>query len=201
MEDRSIVLVIANKKDGATFSEGTTVLFPDCTMSIEHKFENEVTEHPVDGKSSISDHVINKNNTISVSGIYNAHNIVRYVGDAIAVENRVADAYRYLLKLRDERLPFSIVSRYDVYNDCVIKSLTIPIAPDQGNTLIFNMDVVQIRKAKRVSTVRLVQLEDVSVPVEDSAAFEQSSGSKQTNRSNTTATVTQADRVINGSRP
>jgi hypothetical protein len=194
----SIVLVIANKKDIARSGLDGTILFPDCTMSIEHRFENEVTEHPIDGKANVSDHVVNKNQTISISGIYNTFNIVQYTGDAVGAQNRVARAYAQLLRLRNDKVRFSIVSRYDTYNNCVIKSLTIPIAPDNGNSLIFNMEVVQVRVSDNIQSVQLIQVENLNESMLDNAAFKKKLGTKQKDRVSTDAAVNRLDAIENG---
>ena len=194
-EDNSVVLIIANKQQASAVG---TLLLPDCVVSITHKFENEVTEHPIDGKASISDHVVNRNVTITLSGIYNTYAIQKYKNDSVSSTNRVAEAYRKLLDLRNSRTPFSVVSKYDVYNDCVVKSLSIPVAPDDGNTLIFNMDVVQVRLSKDFDNVRLVNIEDVSVGVVDSAQVKSQSGVKQKTRTLSDPIVTQLDNIVNG---
>lgn len=193
----SIVFVIANKRSYAADTE-STLLFTDCTVSIDHKFENEITEHPVDGDSNIADHIVNKNVVISFSGIYSAYNLTQYNGDSVPAENRVAEAYSKLLALRNNKQKFSVVSRYDIYNNCVVKSLSIPIAADGGNSLIFSMEVQQIRVTDKFDTVTLVRTEDISQEYADAAALKLSAGNKQKTRTSSSSSVLQLDLLENG---
>lgn len=196
-EDNSVTLIVANKKSASKGLTGT-ILLPDCVVSIDHKFENEVTEHPVDGKASVSDHVVNKNVTFTVSGVYNTYSVDKYFNDSVSAKNRIAEAYNKLLYLRDSKVPFRLVSKYAAYNNCVVRSLNIPVAPDDGNTLIFSMEIVQIRLSKDFDEVRLAQVEDVSQPFVDSAQIKTQSGVKSKTKVSTDKTINQASKVING---
>lgn len=171
-----IVFIVANKKKVNPNVSGVKY-FPDCTLSVTHSFDNDVTEHPVEDGTSFSDHIQNKNKTFSVSGVYNAKSINLYAGDNISQDNRVADAYSFLTSLRDERKTFTLVSRYDVYPDCVVKSLRFPLAPTDGNTLLFEMDLVQIRKAS-VDQVNIVATQNVADFKKDSASRTTNEGKK-----------------------
>jgi hypothetical protein len=172
----NLVFIAANKQ--TTSFSGRPVLLPDCTVSINHKFSNSVTEHPIELGSSVVDHVVNKNLVMNISGIFNQHSLMQYSQSVLNPESKVQEAYDYLVSLRNNRTPFVVVSKYDVYNDCIIRELEIPVAPTDGkSTLIFNMEIVQIRFA-RSEQVTLVQVQDVSTPFKDSAAAKQSTGNK-----------------------
>ncbi|QCQ57961.1 hypothetical protein Barba22A_gp110 [Rheinheimera phage vB_RspM_Barba22A] len=198
MSQQDVVLILANKMQADKLGLGGTFLLPDCTLSIDHKFENDVTEHPIDRGSSVSDHVVNKNVTFSVSGVYNTYSLQKYVQDGVSTQNRVADAYKKLLDLRNSKQQFTLVSRYDIYQNCVVKSLSIPVAPTDGNTLIFSMEITQVRVSQPFRQVTLVQLEDVSEQFVDAAQLKKEAGTKQRTKTSTTPIVNQADKVING---
>lgn len=175
----SIVFIVANKKKGGASVEGMKY-FPDCTVSISHTFDNDVTEHAVEQGGQFSDHVQVKNNMFSVSGIYNAKGIDIYAGDTIGQQSRVEDAYSFLKSLRDDKKLFTLISKYDSYNNCTIKSLRFPVAPTDGNTLIFEMDVTQIRPAK-VDVVTLVATTLIADSKKDDASKVTNSGKSTTN--------------------
>ena len=181
----NIVFIVANKRQISNSVSGLKY-FPDCTISVSHTFDNEVTEYAVEDGTSVSDHVQNKNGMFSVSGIYNARPLDYYVGDQINPQNRIADAYTFLKRLRDDRNTFSLVSRYDVYEDCVVKSLKFPLAPTDGNTLIFEMDIVQVRKAK-LEQVNIVAVQNVIDSKKDDAASASGVGKVTTKKADTVA--------------
>ena len=171
----NLVFIVANKRSNAD----TTALFPDCTVSIDHKWDNDITEHPIERGESVADHIITKNATFSVSGIFNQYTLETYFGNLVGSESRIKDAYDYLVSLRNNRLPFTLVSKYSSYPDCVVRSLSIPVAPTDGNnTLIFSMEIQQIRFGKN-EEVNLVRAEAVADPFKDTAANKQSKGNTQ----------------------
>lgn len=195
---KDIVFVIANKKSEAFAGREGTILFTDCTVSIEQQFDNDITEHPIDGDANIVDHIVNKNMTLRFTGIYNVHTLVRYTGDSVPSQNRVAEAYNRLVALRNDKVRFSVVSRYDVHSDMVVKSLSIPVAADDGNSLIFNMELQQVRASKPFNPIPLVRTEDISQPFVDSAAIKVQSGNKQKTRTSALPIVNQLDMLENG---
>lgn len=170
-----LIFIVANKKVNAD----TTALFPDCTVSIDHKWDNDITEHPIERGESVADHIITKNAMFSVSGVFNEYTLETYFGNVVGNESRIKDAYDYLVSLRNNRLPFTLVSKYSSYPNCVVRSLNVPVAPTDGNsTLIFSMEIQQIRFGF-TEEVSLVRAEAVADPFKDLAAPKQSIGNSQ----------------------
>lgn len=181
---KDLVFIVANKRsftgnDATASVAGRTALFPDCTVSISHKWDNDVTEHPIERGAAVSDHVSQKNAVFEISGIFNQYSLQKYNGNVVETGQKIQDAYDYLLTLRNTGVPFTLVSKYSTYNDCVVKSLEIPVAPTDGNnTLIFSMTAHQIRQVSS-EQVRIAQIENVSIPYQDTASSKTSEGSKQ----------------------
>ena len=175
-----VVFIVANKKGDYNLPERVTA-FTDCTMSLDHKFSNDVTEHPVELNGSFTDHVQVKNNRFSLSGMYSNTPLTQYSNDAIVNEDRVQKAYKFLVDLRDSRKLFTLVSKYDVYNNCVVENLSIPVAPDNGTALIFTMDVVQVRIAT-TDNIRIALVQDVKDEFKDVATPQSSTGRVQGRR-------------------
>lgn len=175
----SITFIVANK-----FAAGNTEIagekyFADCTVSISHDFSNSVTEHPVETGVSFSDHVQLKNNRFSVSGIFGQYGLNDYQADTLTRgSERIQQAYKFLRRLRDDRLTFTLVSKYETYPDCVVESLTIPVNADGSNSLYFDMSIVQIRKATTES-VNLV-ISNVIDSKKDGASGTTNGGKKST---------------------
>lgn len=180
----SITFIVANK-----FAAGNTEIagekyFADCTVSISHDFSNSVTEHPVETGVSFSDHVQLKNNRFSVSGIFGQYGLNDYQADTLTRgSERIQQAYKFLRRLRDERLTFTLVSKYETYSDCVVESLTIPVNAEGSNSLYFDMSVVQIRKATTESVSLVVNPKSVTDAKKDAASGMSNGGKLPTKES------------------
>lgn len=173
----SVTFIVANK-----FAAGNTEIagekyFTDCTVSISHNFSNSVTEHPVETGIAFSDHIQVQNNKFTVSGIFGQYGLNGYQADTLSRGlERIQQAYKFLRRLRDERLTFTLVSKYETYTDCVIESLNIPVSVESSNSLYFDMNVVQIRKANAESVNLVVNPRTVSDAKKDSAAITANGG-------------------------
>lgn len=159
----SITFIVANKFKAGVSEVAGEKYFADSTVSISHDFSNSVTEHPVETGVSFADHIQLKNNKFQVSGVFGQFGLNDYQADTLTRGyDRIQQAYAFLRKLRDERLTFTLVSKYDTYMDCVIESLNIPVSVESSNSLYFNISVVQIRKAStdRVSFINVDKVVD-----------------------------------------
>lgn len=173
----SITFIVANKFAAGNAEIAGEKYFADCTVSISHNFSNSVTEHPVETGVSFSDHVQLQNNKFNVSGIFGQYGLNDYQADTLTRgSERIQQAYKFLRRLRDERLTFTLVSKYETYPDCVVESLTIPVNADGSNSLYFDMSIVQIRKATTES-VNLV-ISNVIDSKKDSASGTTNGGKK-----------------------
>lgn len=176
-----IVFIVANKRANASIDGvAGSKYFTDCTVDIQHEFSNSVTEHPVETGVSFSDHIQLKNNRFTVNGVFSEIPLAGYQGDTLPIEKRVPAAYDFLKRLRDERLRFTLVSKYESYPDCVIENLSIPVGSDNSSSLFFTISIVQIRTAE-VSLVNIVQAEKVRDDKKDDASKQSEAGKKNTN--------------------
>lgn len=171
-----ITFIVANKFKAGVSEIAGEKYFADCTVSISHEFNNTVTEHPVETGVSFSDHVQLKNNRFNVSGIFGQYGINDFQADALTrTADRIPQAYAFLRKLRDERVTFTLVSKYETYYDCVVESLSIPANPESSNSLYFDLSIVQIRKAT-TETVNLISATRVIDGKKDSASSTENGG-------------------------
>lgn len=173
-----VFLIVANKRN---FKENGVKYFPDCVTEINHDMRNEVSEYPVEDGETISDHVQKRNRTFSFSAQYSPYNLNVWVDDKIAQDpqSRVQEAYRALIGLRDNRTVFTFVSKYDSYPNCVITNLSIPVTPDQGNSLRFSAEITQLRIAT-TEQVNIIQTQNVIESKKDDASVSSSSGKAKT---------------------
>lgn len=154
----SITFIVADKFKNRGVSVVGDKYFTDCTVSISHSFNNNVTEHAVESGASMTDHVQVLNNTFTVSGIFSNAQLNKFAGDKIAQSTeRIKSAYQFLTDLRNNATLFTLVSMYDVYPNCVVSSLNIPVSVESSTNLYFELNVTQIRQAK-VESVKLSQV-------------------------------------------
>jgi hypothetical protein len=176
-----IVFIVANKKSN-TGVEGLKY-YPDCVMSINHNFVNDITEQPVETGESFTDHIQNKNKTFTISGRYNPYNLTAYAGDNIEQSrDRLQQAYNFLVGLRDNRSIVTLVSKWASYPDCAVSSLDININPDNSNVLEFSINFTQIRRSFTTQT-NIVQVQTVAPPKKDDASKNKNEGRKNAGKS------------------
>ena len=176
-----ITFIVANKRSNSSVDGvAGSKYFTDCTVDIQHEFANTVTEHPVETGESFSDHVQRRNNRFTVNGVFSEIPLRGYQGDTLPIQERVKAAYDFLKRLRDERLKFTLVSKYESYQDCVVENLSIPTTAENSSSLFFTLSIVQIRTAK-TTLVNIVQVDNVRDDKKDDASKNGSSGKKNTN--------------------
>lgn len=174
----SITFIVANKSKNTEIAGEK--YFTDSTVSITHDFSNSVTENPVEDGVSFSDHVQVKNNRFTVSGVFGAFSVNNYAADTLSQDKeRIKEAYAFLTNLRNNKTVFTLVSMYDVYENCVIESLSIPVNTESSSSLYFDMTLVQIRKAS-VQSTNLVRVENVITAKKDDAASTSNGGKTST---------------------
>ena len=189
----SITFIVANKFKAGVSEVAGEKYFADCTVSISHDFSNTVTEHPVETGVSFSDHIQVKNNRFTVSGVFGQYGLNDFQADTLSRgTERIQQAYKFLRRLRDERLTFTLVSKYDTYYDCVIESLTIPVSVESSSSLYFDISVVQIRTAS-TEVVNLIKVDNVAASKTDTA-----SGKSNGGKSNGTGVALDLARFIAG---
>lgn len=147
---------------GGTSDANRTVFVFDALTNKEVEWNNDITKHPVESGSDITDNVVNKNDTISVVG-YISNTPVEGMIDSISqnreVEeagNRVQQAYDLFKELRQSKRPFTIVTELDTYPNCLISSLAFP---EEGGKS--NLDVLEVKM--ELEQVRIVSAEGIFV--------------------------------------
>lgn len=175
----SLVFIAANKytRNAVTASGG---FFLDCTVSIQHNFENAVTEYAVEEGVAISDHVQVKNNRFTVNGVYQRKSpLNKFNNDLLPFEDRVQQAYNFLKRIRDTGETITLVSKFEVYENCVVESFNFDSNVANESVLEFSISFVQIRFASTES-VNIIDVTRVTPPKQDDAAVTTDEGKQQT---------------------
>lgn len=150
--------------------EGLTPLVFDAALNVNPRFSNTVTKHPIETGSEVSDHVYKRNTVIDVDGLITNYSVGNIFEDNIRF-NRLQTVYDLLTRLHENREMISISSQYQVFNNCVITSLSIPRNAQIGDSLQVVMTLEQLQ----VVTSQFVQ---VSQELLDAAANNRNKGQK-----------------------
>ena len=124
--------------------------FPiDAVTREEHGFEADVTSDPVEVGADTTDHVRDKNPTLVLSeAIVSDTPIGDIITQRPAGSLPSRDALDLLLRLRDEKEPFTIVTERRTYTDMLMVGLSIAEDARTGDALGFTARFQQIRFAE-----------------------------------------------------
>jgi hypothetical protein len=173
-----IAFIVANKAKRQGYAADVKA-YTDCTVNITHNFNNNVTRLATEEDADFNDHIQKTSNEFEVTGVFSSATFNSYAGDVVPTTDRVVAAYRFLRNLRDNKSVFTFITNLDVFPDCTIEALQLPITPETANSLFFTMKLVQLRKIKTES-VLFIQKPLVRDDKKDDAASNEGSGTKKT---------------------
>lgn len=120
----------------------------DVAVSEEHTFENEVTSHPVETGSDVTDNSIVKPDSITLDCIISNTPLVssgREVNDLVLLSGSPADEARAkLLALRKSREPITVIDSLGTWTEMVLEHLSIPRSAKTGDALAFKATFKQL---------------------------------------------------------
>lgn len=117
----------------------------DCSVSEMHSFENEVTENPVERGAAVADHIRQKQNFVTVTGIVSNTPITQEEREATDANQRAEAAFTRLLELRAGGQLITVVTKKRTYRNAAVASLTVPVDGGQGDALFFSATFREVR--------------------------------------------------------
>lgn len=130
-------------------NQGTTAIVGlelDATILESPEYTSTPTRNTVESGADITDHVVNEPVQLSLEGIVTNSPIgIMQSLRALTSGNAWQDALNFLLKLRDDRLPFDFVGGLQVYKNMIITSFNPSRTPKTGAALEFKMTMKQIK--------------------------------------------------------
>src|SRR5579859_3869773 len=152
----------------------------DATLSETPQYESETTDHPVEVGFNITDHVRPQPTVLTLECIISNTSIVTKdtvgrdaanqqgiqairSGGAAVTQDPTVDAgsivriaFEQLKNIRDTGKLISVNSRFQQYNNMVIKSLSFPREPANGDLLRFSITLKEIKIVQN-KTVKAAQ--------------------------------------------
>ena len=163
----------------------------DATVRELHTKESEITDHPIEDGSVITDHVRTRPDAIEINGVVSDTPIVfraslaafsPLTDDNSPAQNRVEIAYAELNRIQDEGEQVDVFTTLREYTGMVIHSSSVPRDARLGNSLDVTL---------RLRQITVAETERVDAPVPVTKANEESSN--QGKQTTTPATEQQSD--------
>lgn len=135
----------------------------DTFLSEDHSYSSSVTTSPIEDGAFVNDHIIKDPFTLSINGyVSNMATIgvgpIDQVIAGVSVfsgKNKAKDAESELVRLRNDKEIFTIVTGLRSYKNMVITNVSFPRSSTTGSGLEFNATFQQIE----IATIEIVTLD------------------------------------------
>ena len=138
---------------GDDAANGVMAVFFDLIKNERHQLRANVSSHPVENGSPLSDHIQNDPRAGSFTAIVSNFSLTRSRSDAFTNKDRTAptnaalEAYAMLKQLHEDRKLVELVLVLDTYKDVAITDISAPKAAEDGDSITFEISFVQVAKA------------------------------------------------------
>lgn len=146
----------------------------DIASSEDHNFQNEITDHPVETGSNVTDNAIEKPIQIVINGLVsdyplgtNAAGFVAPNGDLPTASDTGTQSQTVLAKLlalKSSREPITVIDSLGTWTNMVLESLSVPRTPKTGYALEFRATFKQLVLVTNDRTVVPVSLPRAAAP-------------------------------------
>ena len=155
----------------------------DIVSSEVIELPSETTDNPIESGAEVTDHIINKPVMLRMVCQIGGSTLLNFT-------DRKLEGYEALKKLRDDKLPVTVVSGLETFSNMLINNITIDRNLQNASVLQFQ---IEFKQAKIVSSQRVDVSNNVSATKEpqtkDRATTTQNKGKVQA-KSDTAATST-----------
>lgn len=145
----------------------------DIVSSEVIELPSETTDNPIESGSEVTDHIINKPTTLRMVCQIGGSTLLNFA-------DRKLEGYEALKKLRDDKLPVTVVSGLETFSNMLINNITIDRNLQNASVLQFQ---IEFKQAKIVSSQRVDVSNNVSATKEpqtkDRATSTQNKGKVQ----------------------
>ncbi len=128
---------------GDDASQGVSAVFFDLIKSENHRFKSNVSFHPVENDSEISDHIQKEPREGSFVAMVSNFSLLR-AGQPL--ENTALAAFQMLKQIWMDEKTVELVLVMDTYGDVAITDISAPRSADSGDALEFDISFAQVQK-------------------------------------------------------
>lgn len=139
--------------------------FFDGFITVTHNKQLEITQNPVETGASIVDHAYVKPATVTMKIIVSDAHASLVEGQFSDSWSRAVAAWNVLKQLQEDRVPVSVLTKLDLYENMLIQNLQ---ATDEANTYTtLSADVtLQEIPIARVRTVKISSADQTTIDTE-----------------------------------
>ena len=139
--------------------------FFDGFITVTHNKQLEITQNPVETGASIVDHAYVKPATVTMKIIVSDVHASLVEGQFSDSWSRAVSAWNVLKQLQEDRIPVSVLTKLDLYENMLIQNLQ---ATDEANTYTtLSADVtLQEIPIARVRTVKISSADQTTIDTE-----------------------------------
>lgn len=139
--------------------------FFDGFITVTHNKQLEITQNPVETGASIVDHAYVKPATVTMKIIVSDAHASLVEGQFSDSWSRAVAAWNVLKQLQEDRIPVSVLTKLDLYENMLIQNLQ---ATDEANTYTtLSADVtLQEIPIARVRTVKISSADQTTIDTE-----------------------------------
>lgn len=138
---------------------GLSALTVDTVDRENHQWRNEISDYPVEGAANISDNIKQTPDRLEFTCFVSntpiegtLDQVANFADRFLNGRKRTQDAYNQLLALKKLRIPVTVTTRYRVYENMGIESVSIPREPDTGDALVFDITLKEINIVRTAMT-------------------------------------------------
>lgn len=147
----SIGLLIDVGQSLTKFNSELVSIDLDVTMDEAHEWSADVTSHPVENGSPITDHIQEQPDKLKITGMISdsaiSDNVIKAYSeiDNSQFLTRAQTTFDLLRKLIKDKKTVTVYTKHKVYTDMALESLNIPRDASSGDAVNFTADFKHIR--------------------------------------------------------
>ncbi|EPZ2455322.1 phage baseplate protein [Citrobacter youngae] len=127
----------------------------DCVDNETHHWSNNITAYPVEGGVDVTDNIKAQQRELTLTGFISntpihglLDEVANFADKFLNGRKRTADAYNQLKALSELKIPVTVTTRYEVYENMALADVAIVRKSDEGDALVVDMQFQQIEIVK-----------------------------------------------------
>ena len=127
-------------------------LFFDAIIHTDTQEHLTITSHPVQAGANISDHAFREPTRITMEIMMSDAMAERLPGQFSGIWDKSVSAYRRLVELQRSRIPFSVMTRLNMYQNMLIENISAPDDVGTQNGLRCTVELREVLLAQVTTT-------------------------------------------------